>query len=69
MKKKINFWAKTFFGLLPKYIEKKKKKKIIAIQFLYCREGSLKGWRYCIVRTKFLYCKVEVVLQLKGLVG
>ena len=66
MKKKINFWEKKFFGLLPKYIEKK---KFIAIQFLYCREGSLKGWRYCIVRTKFLYCKVEVVLQLKGLVG
>ena len=65
MKKNINFWAKSFFRLLPKYIEK----KIIAIQFLYCREGSLKGWRYCIVRTKFLYCKVEVVLQLKGLVG
>ena len=66
MKKKINFWAKSFFGLLPKYIGKK---KFIAIQFLYCMEGSLKGWRYCIVRTKFLYCKVEVVLQLKGLVG
>ena len=66
MKKKINFWAKTFFGLLPKYIEFF---FFIAIQFLYCREGSLKGWRYCIVRTKFLYCKVEVVLQLKGLVG
>ena len=64
MKKKI-FLGKIVFGLLPKYIEKKKK-NFVAIQFLYCREGSLKGWRYCIVRTKKfvlqalqLYCKRE----------
>ena len=65
-KKKLIFGQKRFLGYCPNIL---KKKKFIAIQFLYCREGSLKGWRYCIVRTKFLYCKVEVVLQLKGLVG
>ena len=46
MKKKINFWAKTFFGLLPKYIEKKKNycntvfvlqgRKLEGLEVLYC---------------------------------
>ena len=40
MKKKKKFGAERI-GLLPNYIVKKK--FCIAIQFLYCREGSLEG--------------------------
>ena len=45
-KKKIIIMKKKFlgiivFGLLPNYIVKKK--KFIAIQFLYCRERELKA--------------------------